>query len=119
MPGLSAKVGPLPVWGWASLALVAAWWVRSRQKAAAAQLPVQSLNKDYGPGGWPGQGYLGPIPISAISATAFQPPTTQGAGYGTMPGTSTPYPYAGGAGNPLNREAGTLANNPTAPFLPR
>lgn len=121
MDFLTRRIGPLPVVAWVGLGLVVVVWVRARQNKAPAQLPSQSLNPDYGPGGWPGQGSLGSIPMSAISQTAFQPPTTQqsGTSYGNMPGTSTPYPYSGGAGNPLNREAGTLANNPTAPFLPR
>lgn len=110
MPNISAKVGPLPVWGWAALGLVVAVWVRHRQKAAqtATQLPTQSLNPDYGPGGWPGQGSLGAIPFSAASTTAFQPPTTSstssaaGKSSATL-GPTTPLQILANSGQPPGR----------------
>lgn len=90
---LSNKVGPLPTWGWAAAGIGVVVFVKWRQNKSASAastntLPVQSLNPDYGPTGWPGQGSIaGPPPISAVSQVAQ---TNSQSGGGTSTGTAAP-----------------------------
>ena len=107
---LTNKIGPLPTWGWmlAGLGLVVAVTLRRRNAQGSTTLPTQSLNPDYGPGGWPGQGSLGAAPplsaLSQVSGTAFQ---DQSGGSGT--GSSSSSSALNSVGNPLNRITGTIA----------
>ena len=119
---LTRRIGPLPTWSYMVLGAIAFVWVRSRQAQSSAQTAPLDVNPDYGTAGFAGQGALSPdslLPISAASNTAFQPPPSSGgsspsAPYGTDP-NGNPYPAPGGAGNPINRVAGTLASTTTTP----
>jgi len=119
---LTRRIGPLPVFAYAALGVIAFVWVRSRQAQSSAQTAPLDVNPDYGTAGFAGQGALSPdslLPISAASNTAFQPPPSSGgsspsAPYGTDP-FGNPYPAPGGAGNPINRIAGTIATTTVQP----
>ena len=120
---LTRRIGPLPTWSYMVLGAIAFVWVRSRQAQSSAQVAPLNVNPDYGTAGFAGQGALSPdalLPISAASNTAFAPPASSGgsssaaAPYGTDP-NGNPYPAPGGAGNPINRVAGTLASTTTTP----
>lgn len=88
------KLGPLPIWAWAAVAVggfLVYRYVQNRQ-AAANQMPTTSVGPDYGPAGWPGQGAISPttIPMSAISQVAggFNSATpTSSSGSGSTPAT--------------------------------
>jgi len=119
---LTRRIGPLPVFAYAALGVIAFVWVRSRQAQSSAQVAPLNVNPDYGAAGFAGQGALSPdslLPISAASNTAFQPPPSSGgsspsAPYGTDP-YGNPYVAPGGAGNPVNRIASTAAGTTTSP----
>ena len=119
---LTRRIGPLPTWSYMVLGAIAFVWVRSRQAQSSAQVAPLNVNPDYGTAGFAGQGALSPdslLPISAASNTAFQPPPSSGgsspsAPYGTDP-YGNPYVAPGGAGNPVNRIAGTAAGTTTSP----
>ena len=119
---LTRRIGPLPVFAYAALGVIAFVWVRSRQAQSSAQTAPLNVNPDYGTAGFAGQGALSPdslLPISAASTTAFQPPPSSGgsspsAPYGTDP-YGNPYVAPGGAGNPVNRIASTAAGTTTSP----
>ena len=121
---LTRRIGPLPVFAYAALGVIAFVWVRSRQaQSQPAQTAPLDVNPDYGTAGFAGQGALSPdslLPISAASMTAFQPPANSGgsssasAPYGTDP-YGNPYVAPGGAGNPVNRIASTAAGTTTSP----
>jgi len=120
---LTRRIGPLPVFAYAALGVIAFVWVRSRQaQSQPAQTAPLDVNPDYGTAGFAGQGALSPdslLPISAASNTAFQPPPSSGgsspsAPYGTDP-YGNPYVAPGGAGNPVNRIASTAAGTTTSP----
>ena len=121
---LTRRIGPLPVFAYAALGVIAFVWVRSRQaQSQPAQTAPLDVNPDYGTAGFAGQGALSPdslLPISAASNTAFQPPANSGGGssasapYGTDP-YGNPYVAPGGAGNPVNRIASTAAGTTTSP----
>ena len=82
-------------------------WKKASSAPASTTLPTQSLNPDYGPGGWPGQGSLGAAPplsaLSQVSGTAFQ---DQSGGSGTGSSSNS---TLNSVGNPLNRITGTIA----------
>jgi len=120
---LTRRIGPLPVFAYAALGVIAFVWVRSRQaQSQPAQTAPLDVNPDYGTAGFAGQGALSPdslLPISAASNTAFQPPPSSGgsspsAPYGTDP-YGNPYVAPGGAGNPVKRIASTAAGTTTSP----
>ena len=120
---LTRRIGPLPVFAYAALGVIAFVWVRSRQaQSQPAQTAPLDVNPDYGTAGFAGQGALSPdslLPISAASNTACQPPPSSGgsspsAPYGTDP-YGNPYVAPGGAGNPVNRIASTAAGTTTSP----
>jgi len=107
---LTRRIGPLPVFAYAALGVIAFVWVRSRQaQSQPAQTAPLDVNPDYGTAGFAGQGALSPD--SLLPSSGGSSPS---APYGTDP-YGNPYVAPGGAGNPVNRIASTAAGTTTSP----